>query len=625
MFVLGTAGHVDHGKSALVKALTGIDPDRLPEEKARGLTIDLGFAWFDAGDGTPIGIVDVPGHERFVKNMIAGVGAIDFVLFVVAADDGWMPQSTEHLDILRFLGVRHGLIAITKTDLVKSDWLELVIEDVKDKTAGTFLEKASVIPVSSVTGEGLEDLRAAIDEVIARLPGREDIGRPRLYIDRAFTIAGRGSVVTGTLVEGSLEVGGEVVLVPSGIKARIRELQSHKRTVKKVGPGRRVAVNLSGVERRDLSRGECLVEPQDAQTYTFILVSLTLLADSRWTIKTGRKLLALWGTAEPEAVCRLLNADRINPGESGICELRLSRPVKARLGDRFVLRLPTPGVTIGGGRVLDFPTHRVTRSNTAYLKILRRRAEDFSLPVILQTEMAKVGWMPVTAPLVDVPYSREAIDEETSELIASGQWMSLVGGLIDARRAEKLRQNALGVLADRHKSMPFAYGYNETEWREKLHVPEIMFKALLTSWLDEGLVRVTDGRYHLPDFELGLPSDWKSEADALEELITAGGLAPPVKTELEGKGEHAREILSFWLSTGRMVSLPDGVVFPREVFDNAVARICEFCRANQPVTVSQVRDLLGTSRKYVVPLLTHTDKLGLTRREGDLRFWAGGD
>ncbi len=625
MFVLGTAGHVDHGKSALVKALTGIDPDRLPEEKARGLTIDLGFAWFDAGDGTPIGIVDVPGHERFIKNMIAGVGAIDFVLFVVAADDGWMPQSTEHLDILRFLGVRHGLIAITKTDLVKSDWLELVIEDVKEKTAGTFLEKASVIPVSSVTGEGLEDLRAAIDEVIARLPGREDIGRPRLYIDRAFTIAGRGSVVTGTLVEGSLEVGGEVVLVPSGIKARIRELQSHKRTVKKVGPGRRVAVNLSGVERRDLSRGECLVEPQDAQTHTFILVSLTLLADSRWTIKTGRKVLALWGTAEPEAVCRLLDADQINPRESGICELRLSQPVKARLGDRFVLRLPTPGVTIGGGRVLDFPSHRVTRSNSAYLGVLRRRAEDFSLPVILQTEMAKVGWMPVSAPLVDVPYSSEAIDKETLDLIASGQWMSLVGGLIDARRAEKLRQNALDVLADRHKSMPFVYGYNETEWREKLHVPEILFKALLTSWLEKGLVRVTDGRYQLPGFELDLPSDWKFEADALEELITAGGLAPPTKTELESKSGHAREILSFWLSTGRMVSLPDGVIFPRGVFDNAVARICEFCRANQPVTVSQVRDLLGTSRKYVVPLLTHTDKLGLTRREGDLRFWAGGD
>jgi len=623
MYVLGTAGHVDHGKSALVKALTGIDPDRLPEEKSRGLTIDLGFAWFTAGDDTPIGIVDVPGHERFIKNMIAGVGAIDFVLFVVAADDGWMPQSTEHFDILRFLGVRRGLVAVTKIDLVKPDWLQLVIDDIKDKMAGTFLEGAPVIPVSSVTNEGLDNLHTAIDEVIGGLPQREDIGRPRLYLDRAFTIAGRGSVVTGTLIEGSLEVGSEVSLVPSEIKARIRELQSHKKKVQKIGPGRRVAVNLSGVERSDLARGECLVGPQDTQTYTFILVSLSLLADSRWTVKTGRKLLALLGTAEPEAVCRLLDTDQINPGESAICELRLSHPVKARLGDRFILRIPTPGVTIGGGRVLDFPSSRVTRSNTAYLKILQQRADDLSLETILKTEMAKNNWLSASALLVDIPYSGNAVDREISKLVDSGQWTPLGGGYIDKNSSETLRENALDILRRRHQEMPFAYGYNETEWRGKVRVPETLFKALLTSWLDDGLVRVRDGRYYLPDFKPGLPAGWQAEAEILEKLILDGGMAPPIRSELESKSDHAREILNLWSSTGQMVFLSDGVVYPRTVLENAVAKIREFCKSQGSVTVAQIRDLLNTSRKYVVPILTYTDKQGLTRREGDLRHWIG--
>ena len=623
MFVLGTAGHVDHGKSSLVKALTGIDPDRLPEEKARGLTIDLGFAWYTARDDTPIGIVDVPGHERFVRNMIAGVGAVDFVCFVVAADDGWMPQSAEHLDILRFLGVRHGLIAITKIDLVKPDWLELVVEDVKDKMQGTFLEHAPIVPVSPQTGAGMEDLKVAIDQVVETLPRREDIGRPRLYLDRVFTMAGRGSVVTGTLIEGSLAAGQEVMLVPSGVKARIRELQSHKQTVRKVGPGRRVAVNLSGVERSELSRGECLVLPQDRRTYTFVIVHVTLLADTRFSIKTGRRVLALLGTAEPEATCRLLDIEEIEPAGSGVCELRLSHPIKARLGDRFVLRLPTPGVTIGGGRVLDFPAHRVTRSDVDYLEALRRRIDDFSLPVILRTEMARQGWIPISAWALDVSYSAPAIDAEIKKVVAAGEWTPLADGYVDARHADALRARALNVLAQYHKKMPFANGLNESEWREQADAPEGLFKALLILWLEQRAVQVKDGRYHLPEHAPALPASWTVEARTLEKLIVDGGMSPPLRTELETTSEHARAIMNFWFSTGRMVNLPEGVIYPRDVFDGAQAKIRDFCRTNGSITVAQVRDLLGTSRKFVVPLLTYTDELGLTRREGDLRYWVG--
>jgi len=623
MYVLGTAGHVDHGKSALVKKLTGIDPDRLPEEKSRGLTIDLGFAWYTAKNDTPIGIVDVPGHERFVKNMIAGVGAIDFVVFVIAADDGWMPQTAEHLDILRFLGVQHGIIAINKIDLVKSDWLELIIDDIIDKTEGTFLEGAAVVPVSAVTGEGVDELKAAIDDIIDGLPHREDIGRPRLYIDRAFTMAGRGSVVTGTLLEGSLKVGNEVSIVPSGLQGRIRELQSHKQTVPEIGPGRRVAVNISGVDRSDLRRGECLVKAADAQTHTFVLVHMSILPDSKWSVKTGRKLLALLGTAEPEATCRLLDTDEIKPGESAICELRLDYPVKARLGDRFVLRLPTPGVTIGGGQVLDFPTHRVTRSNEEYLEVLQRRAADLSLPVVLETEMIKQGWLPKKMSVVDLPFSAAVIAEQIKELTAGGKWTTIADGYIDAGASEKIKEQALDIMRERHRSQPYVYGYNESEWRGKTRISETLFKALLASWLKDGAIGVHQGRYHLPDFKPGLPEKWQAEAQTIEKLIVDGGMAPPVRSELEAKGGNVRDILNFWFSSGYMVSLPEGIIYSREVYDTAIHKIREFCKANQTITVAQVRDLLGTTRKYVVPLLTHMDEQGLTRREGDFRRWVG--
>jgi selenocysteine-specific elongation factor len=384
-----------------------------------------------------------------------------------------------------------------------------------------------------------------------------------------------------------------------------------------------VAVNLSGIERSDLSRGECLVKPDDAQTYTFILVRLSLLADSKWTIKTGRKLLALLGTAEPEAVCRLLETDEIKPGQSAIGELRLSTPVKARLGDRFVLRVPTPGVTIGGGQVLDFPAYRVTRSNAAYLDLLHRRVESLSLAVILQTEMAKEGWLSVASLPTDVPYSAAAIKQTITDFIDSGEWSSIARGYVDAGSAEKLKTGALALLQRRHQDQPFTYGYNETEWRKKLRAPEELFKALLVSWLDDGSVKAKDGRYYLPGFSPGLPQAWQAEADQLEKLIIDGGMAPPVRSELENSSEHAREIILLWLSMGQMVGLPDGVIYPLRVLNEAIDKIRETCVKNGSLTVAQARDALGTTRKYVVPILTHTDKLGLTRREGDLRHWVG--
>ncbi len=623
MFVLGTAGHVDHGKSALVQALTGIDPDRLPEEKTRGLTIDLGFAWFNTSDGTPIGIVDVPGHERFVKNMIAGVGAIDFVLFVVAADDGWMPQSTEHLDILRFLDIKHGLVAVTKADLAAPDWLELVVDDIKDKTADTFLAGVPVVPVSAVTGEGINTLQAEIESLVTRIDRRKDIGRPRLYLDRAFTIAGRGSVVTGTLIEGSLTVGDEVVLVPSANTARVRELQSHKQKVDAVGPGRRVAANLSGVERGELARGECLVRRDDADTYSFVIVSLSLLAESRWSIKTGRVLLALLGTAEPEATCRLLDTEEIKPGTTALCELRLAHPIKARIGDRFVLRLPTPEITIGGGQILDFPAYRITPSNTQYLELLRRRFDDLSLAIILNTEMEKHQWLAKSAVPSDIRFSNTEVAETIAEFLATGAWREIGGGYLSTELAERHKERALNILKQRHQEVPYAYGYNEIEWRNRVKIPGELFRALINSWLAEGSIKVKDGQYHLPDFRPTFPTAWKDEAAKLKAMVEQGGMSPPTRSELEAESDNAGKIINMWVTTGEMVSLPDGIIYPTNAIDEIIEKIKQHCGEHGSITVAQARDLLDTTRKYTVPILTYTDDRGLTKREGDIRVWVG--
>jgi selenocysteine-specific elongation factor len=349
MYVMGTAGHVDHGKSTLVIALSGIDPDRLPEEKARGMTIDLGFAWMTTASGEAIGIVDVPGHERLVRNMVAGVGALDFVLLVVAADDGWMPQSAEHLAILEFVGVKRGIVVITKSDQVDADWLELVRADVADKISKTFLHDAQIHSVDSISGNGLDALRQSIDTITQSLTPRKNLVRPRLFVDRVFTIAGRGAVVTGTLIDGSLTVGQSVAVEPGNLRARVRDLQVHKQQVADAAPGQRVAVNLSGVSQSELQRGTCIVSADDAETTDRLWTYVTVWADAVKPLKAQREVLVMLGTAEPEAFAYPVGVEEINPGEAGLCELRLTTPVKACVKDRFVLRWPTPQVTVGGG------------------------------------------------------------------------------------------------------------------------------------------------------------------------------------------------------------------------------------------------------------------------------------
>jgi len=370
MFVVGTAGHVDHGKSTLVKALTGIDPDRLREERERAMTIDLGFAWFALPSGRQVGVIDVPGHERFIKNMLAGVGGIDAALLIVAADEGPMPQTAEHLAILDLLGIERGLVVLTKRDLVDADWLDLVREETRERLVGTTLADAPIVAVSAATGAGLDELRAALDTILDATPERVAHGLPRLPIDRVFTISGFGTVVTGTLSDGDLTIGQEVEILPSGRRGRIRGLQSHQQKRETVGPGSRVAVNLAGLATDELRRGDLLTLPGAPRPSDRLDVQLALVRDAPLELEQNDEVDFFLGADEVPARITLLDTERLSPGATGWVQLRLARPVAAQKGDRFIVRRPSPPITIGGGVIVDAAPRRHKRFNEVTLDAL---------------------------------------------------------------------------------------------------------------------------------------------------------------------------------------------------------------------------------------------------------------
>jgi len=386
VYVIGTAGHVDHGKSTLVQALTGINPDRLREEQEREMTIDLGFAWLTLPSGREVSVVDVPGHEDFIKNMLAGIGGIDVALFIVAADESVMPQTREHLAILDLLQVRHSVVALTKSDLIQDpEWLELVQEEVRDELRGTTLENANIIPVSALRGVGLDDLRRELDRILDSAEPKRDIGRPRLPIDRVFTISGFGTVVTGTLIDGRLAVGDEVLITPGDLKARVRGLQSHKAKVNEATPGSRVAANLTGVTEDDLARGQVLTRPGWLQPTELLDAQLRLVESTPWPLKHDAVVDFYTGAARAEAHVRLLDAEEMLPGQTGWVQLRLDKPVAVVRGDRYIIRLASPSITIGGGAIVQpHPERRHRRFRPEVIAQLEALAQGTPEEILLQ-------------------------------------------------------------------------------------------------------------------------------------------------------------------------------------------------------------------------------------------------
>ena len=618
-YVIGTAGHVDHGKSTLVEALTGINPDRLAEEKAREMTIDLGFAWMTLPSGRSIGIVDVPGHRDFIENMLAGVGGIDLALFVVAADEGVMPQTREHLAILDLLGIPGGVVALTKIDLISDpDWLDLVTLDVAETLKGSVLEAAPIVPVSARTGEGLEQLIAALDAALDEHPPRADRGKPRLPIDRVFTISGFGTVVTGTLTGGSLRTGDEVEIVPAGLRARIRGLQSHKETIGIALPGSRVAVNLGGVDKADLKRGDVLAAPGLLKATTLIDVQFRHLADAGRPLRHNAEVKFFSGAAETVAHVRLLGDRELAPGHVGWLQLRLADPLALDKGDRFILRYPSPPQTIGGGVILDaHPPHRWRRFKPEVLARFQTLAAGTPEERLLQVLEGQVALtIAQAANLADL--SADEVEQVANRLVEKGDIIRLPEGWLVAQASwTRLVTRMVHEVGNFHRTYPLKAGMPREALRSRLSLEGRLFQAII-SWAATQGVLVSEGAVvRLPDHAVRLSPEQQAAVDALFARIAANPVnTPSVKEAAALVGEAVLQVL---LERGDLVQVSNEVLFDSATYRHLIAQVEQYIEQHGSISVAQARDLFGTSRKYVLALLEHLDAIGVTRRVGDER------
>jgi selenocysteine-specific elongation factor len=600
-FVVGTAGHIDHGKSTLITALTGIDPDRLAEEKRRGMTIDLGFAHMKLPSGREIGIVDVPGHARFMRNMLAGAHGLDAVLLVIAADEGVMPQTREHLDIVDLLEVRRGLVVLTKTELVDQDWLGLVMQEVTTTVRGTSLDGARMIPVSAVTGAGLPDLVSALDGLLADATPRPDAARPRLPIDRVFTMSGFGTVVTGTLVDGTLRVGDELEVTPSGRRVRVRGLQRHNEKVESAGPGNRVAANLAGAEKHELARGEVLAMPGALRPVRRIDARVRVLASATRPVRHGASLLLHTGTAE--AGCRLivLDGDEIAPGGEGWAQLYLDRPIAAAAQDRFVLRVPSPATTVGGGVFVDVAPRKHARHDSAVRESLTSRAAGD----VLAQELRKYPRGVSVAALLKATMAPQA-DVERLRGRRLGDW------IFSDDAWSSIASSATRELEVYHGAFPLRAGMAREELRSRLGVSPPSFAAVVRGLVEDGVVIERNGSLASPSHQVELAEGPQTELLRLLE-------ASPSLSEAMRDSGATEELVRALVQRGEVVRVSNEVAFTRGGYEAALAAVKELVAANGSVTVAELRDRLGASRRIVLALLEYLDAQRVTRRVGDAR------
>ena len=617
MYVLGTAGHVDHGKSTLIHALTNIDPDRLPEEKEREMTIDLGFAWMVTPSGREVSIVDVPGHERFIKNMLAGVGSIDLALLIVAANESVMPQTREHLTILDLLQVKRGMVVITKADLVDDEMVELVKAEVEDVLSPTTFNGAPSHSVSAVTGEGLDELKIAIDSMLDTTETRADLGRPRLAVDRCFTVAGFGTVVTGTLIDGSLSVGQEVELALSGERCRIRGLQSHRQKLERADPGRRLAINLSGVSRSDILRGELIVTPGWLQPTTIVDAQFRMSRDAPRPLRHNEGISFHLFTSESSARVRLLDKETLEPGDSGWVQIHLREAIPMVKGDLFVIRSAED--TLGGGKVVDPHPRRHRRFQPAINERLEAMLEGTGADSLLS---AVDLWGPCNVATLSrrANLALDEVQTRLNDLAEEGRVIVLGGSAGDADALvysltawRDLIQKMAQVLGAFHRQHPLRKGVPREELRSRLNLTPAAFPRVAARLVSDGSVAEDDGLLHHPEHEVTLTTALAQKADSFLAALNSEPFSPPTDLAIDP------ELLSYLIQDGKVVKVSEEVVFAREAYQTALDRIVEHVKGKDSITVAQARNLLGSSRKYVLPLLEYLDQQRLTRRVGDER------
>jgi selenocysteine-specific elongation factor len=627
--VLGTAGHIDHGKTSLIRALTGIDTDRLKEEKERGITIDLGFASLNLTDDVQLGIIDVPGHERFVKNMLAGVGGIDLVALVIAADEGVMPQTREHLAICELLQVREGLVALTKTDMVEPDWIELVREDTAEFLCGTFLEGKPIVPVSAKTGEGLPVLLETLRGLCEHLTPRSSTGPVRLPIDRVFTMRGFGAVVTGTLFSGSLHLEDRVDILPSGLSARVRGLQVHNQAVAAAVAGQRTAVNLQGIEKAELQRGDMLATPGRFPTTHMLDVTLTLLAEAPRPLKNRARVRFHMGTSEIMGRVILLDCDEIQPGAEAIAQLRLEAPVVTAPQDRYVLRSYSPVQTIGGGTILDvLPAKHKRHRPQVMTQLTSLRDGSVADALTIHLHNAAYAGLRWSDFLLRCSLDDAALHSVLDSLQQRGIGVVVENNppwLLHREQYAQAQNQILQRLAEFHRDNPLKPAMFTEELRSKLPpMADKVFAAILHHLATAGELDVSRDKVKLPQHTVTLSAPRQAAVEALEQHFLQAQYQPPSMDEALAahKLTHAddRELLQVLVDQQKLVRLKGDLFYHREVLEDIERHLRTHLEQRGEITAGEFRDLLQISRKYAIPLLEHFDNQRLTVRMGDKRL-----
>lgn len=627
MRVIGTAGHVDHGKSTLIAALTGTHPDRLKEEQAREMTIELGFGWMTLPGGEEIGIVDVPGHRDFIENMLSGIGGIDAALLVIAADEGVMPQTKEHLAILDLLQIPAGLIVLTKTDLASdSGWLDLVETDIRVAVADTILKDAPIVRVSAKTKTGLGALTTNLQALLENKSTRPDLNRPRLPVDRVFTMSGFGTVVTGTLSDGHLSTGDEVEIQPGGSRGRIRGLQTHKKKEERAVPGSRTAVNISGINTEEIERGNVVTHPGQYHPTRRLDARFRLLKDASSSIQHGREVKFFVGASETIGTLRLLGTEELSPGEEGWIQLELRDPVVAVRGDRYILRRPSPGETLGGGTIVDHqPKGRHKRFDETVLKSLEALAQGSPAEVLLEAALG----MNVASIKEIVRQSRlESTDADSAlkELLETGQLVLLENGdpaitsdllVAPVSHWGALRDTTMQIIASYHSEYPLRRGIPREELKSKLKLTPRIFNALIRKLITDNSITDTLSLVAMAGHEIRFNGQEQVKVQALRRKFEANPFSPPSVRECQM--EAGEEVLNALIELNEFVTVSSDVIFRKQDYDLMAAEIRRHIAQNGSITLAETRDLFKTSRKYAQALLEHLDAKGVTVRDGDFR------
>ena len=626
--IVGTAGHIDHGKTALIKALTGIDADRLKEEQQRGITIDIGFAFLSLPNDIELGIIDVPGHEKFVKNMLAGVGGIDLAIFVIAADEGIMPQTEEHLAICDLLQIQHGLVALTKVDLVEEEWAEMVVEDVREELSGTFLQNAPIIPVSSKTGAGLDVLRGELTTLAVQVRERSSEGIFRLPIDRVFTIKGFGTVATGTMISGTVGVEDVVEILPEQIKTRVRNVQVHDTPMKQAYAGQRTALNLHGLEKRSIQRGSVLCE-SDLLKPTYMLDAyLTLTPKAPRPLKYRTRVRFHHGTNEIMARVILFDREELLPGESTYVQFRFEAPLVAMARDRYIIRSYSPIITIGGGEILYTHPKKHKRSSPVLSRmgILKNGPLDEMLDIYVEdaklqpiTPRAISGMLAV--PETDIQHCLERLIRQGSLVNTSRQNIAVIHKTL----YQDLNTQSLKILDQFHVQFPLKAGMTKEELRKKLpaDLPPAVFQQIFEEQIAAGTIQVEQNNVRRSAYRLQLTPQQQQIQRTLEELYLRSRFQPPNRKEALKKTGAAEkeslEILSLLLDTGTLVRVDDDIYYHHEVLTEIIQTIIDYLRQHQEIAISDVKNLFQISRKFTVPIMAYLDAENITVRTGDVR------